>query len=330
VIEIEKFNPFDIMTFSYDKCFLCGEELDNENCSEEHIYPKWLQRKFNLWNKTIDLLNGTKIQYKDLKIPCCRKCNGILSDMIEMPISEAVDAGFATFIMLDEKTIFQWLNKLAYGMLFKELSLKSDRSDPQSPSIYNEEYLKEHKMQFLFLQSIIYNSVFFNNPWSILIFKINPEQEEKYWAYENPFSKFFAIRLNDIGVIANLMDNGCLKDSFMQFEHMKELFNNDLHPIQFAELCAKLHYKTYLLNKTPYYTIAFHKNYGLQHIISHDISGSVVFSEWNQEEYAYHLEFFLSGWGLKFSDLYLGGNLVMSYLRNEDGSFKNLFNTLKE
>lgn len=41
------FNPFDQMTFTNDRCFLCGELLTDDNRSKEHVYPKWLQNKFN-------------------------------------------------------------------------------------------------------------------------------------------------------------------------------------------------------------------------------------------------------------------------------------------
>ena len=70
-----QYSPFEKMTFTYDKCFLCGEILTDENSTEEHIYPKWLQNKFDLWDKQLILLNGTGINYRNLKIPCCKRCN---------------------------------------------------------------------------------------------------------------------------------------------------------------------------------------------------------------------------------------------------------------
>ena len=80
------FNPFDQMTFTNDRCFLCGELLTDVNRSKEHVYPKWLQNKFNLWNASLILLNNTPIRYKDLTIPCCKRCNGIMSNKIEKSV----------------------------------------------------------------------------------------------------------------------------------------------------------------------------------------------------------------------------------------------------
>ncbi|CUP05012.1 Uncharacterised protein [Clostridium baratii] len=78
------YNPFNQMTFDYDKCFLCGEELNSNNSTVEHVFPKWLQHKFDLWNKKLILLNGSEIQYKNLTIPCCKNCNNnYLSNELE-------------------------------------------------------------------------------------------------------------------------------------------------------------------------------------------------------------------------------------------------------
>lgn len=316
-------DPFEQMSFTFDRCFLCGKLLNEYNCTDEHIYPKWLLKKFDLWNKELILLNGTSIKYKNLIIPCCKECNSVMGRNIEKPIGQGVELGYNEFIKLNKTIIFHWLNKIAYGMLFKELSLKAQLSNPKSDTIYKEEHLKKHKMQYLFMSSIIYKTALINNPWSILIFRIDPCGEEKYWAHDNPFTKTFFIRMNDIGVISHLMDNGYNEGYFMEFDSMRELLSRTLHPIQFAELCAQFLYKSSLFYRDPFYTTLFDENHNPKTIISYPLSGD-AFNEWNQEGYARCLSFFLKGWGLAFEDLYKGNDLVLTYLRNNDGTFKHL------
>ena len=41
----------------------------------EHIIPRWMQRRFDLFNETLTLINGTRIPYRQLTIPCCESCN---------------------------------------------------------------------------------------------------------------------------------------------------------------------------------------------------------------------------------------------------------------
>ena len=61
--------------FGRSTCFLCSAPLRAKNRSDEHVFPKWLLQRFNLWDLKLSLLNGTDISYKQLTIPCCKTCN---------------------------------------------------------------------------------------------------------------------------------------------------------------------------------------------------------------------------------------------------------------
>lgn len=321
---MREYNPFDKMTFTSDRCFLCGIELTDENRTKEHIYPKWLQHKFNLWNDSLVLLNHTDIKYKDLTIPCCRRCNGIMSAKIEKPIQTKVDAGYDEFIKCDRTTIFQWLNKIAYGILFKETSLKLDRSNPGSGSIYSAEELKEHKMQYTFLKSIISDTKFHQKPYSILIFKIK-NAEPRYWAWENPFLHTFCIQMNDIGIISCLMDNGFNEAFFLNFEKQRGLLERHIHPVQFLEICSMFVYKVSLLYKKPFYITNYDKDGNPTDVISFDISGD-AFDDWDQEEYSKIYSALLrdNNYALDVGKVYQGNGLVASTLWDENGKFYDI------
>ena len=164
-------------SFLPDHCFVCDEILTQKNSTEEHIYPKWLQRKFNLYNQEINLLNGTFINYRNLKVPCCKHCNQTMSEAIEKPMERAVNGGYEEFVNLNRKIVFQWLNKLSYGMLYKETMLLRDRRNKESGAIVSQELLNELHMKYIFLISTINNTDYFNDPFSLLIFKLRPDEE---------------------------------------------------------------------------------------------------------------------------------------------------------
>lgn len=42
-----------------------GEKPDNE----EHVIPRWLQTRYDLWTETIFIPNATKLQYRYVKVP---------------------------------------------------------------------------------------------------------------------------------------------------------------------------------------------------------------------------------------------------------------------
>ena len=69
--EFKFYKNFKEETFDYDSCFLCGKECETKTA--EHIFPKWLQHKYDLWNKKLIVTNDTKIPYRNLTVPCCEK-----------------------------------------------------------------------------------------------------------------------------------------------------------------------------------------------------------------------------------------------------------------
>ncbi len=319
----DNFNPFEQMTFTNDRCFLCGEILHDNNRTVEHVFPKWLQHKYNLWDKKLQLLNQSLFRYRQLTIPCCKECNQALNNKIEVPVCNAVNLGYKGVADLDQRVLFLWLNKIAYGILFRELSLRVDIKDPKSESIYSAENLKKHQMQFIFLRSAILDAEFIYNPWSILLFRLDSRKHEKYWSFNSPFLKCFFIRVDDVGIIANLMDNGIQQEYFMEYEDMRSLLGEILHPLQFAELCAKILYKTSLFFRTPYYTIIFDNEKSPKTIISHPIGGD-AFDTWDQKHYASILAEFIKPWKIPVKDFYQGDDQVITYLRNNDGTFMQM------
>lgn len=56
-------------------CFLCGAELEDGKFTKEHIFPQWILKKFQLWDKSITLLNQVLYPYRTSIVPCCNKCN---------------------------------------------------------------------------------------------------------------------------------------------------------------------------------------------------------------------------------------------------------------
>lgn len=324
-LQTEDLTLNNIIPVGNDRCFLCGAKLSAENRTKEHVYPKWLQKKFNLANQSMVLLNSTKIKYHNLTVPCCRLCNEKMSKEIEKPVEIMVKAGYDSFVKMNRNIVFQWLNKLAYGILYKEISLAIDRKNINSGSIYDVDNFKERKMEYLFLKSIICDTKFYEKPYSILVFKIKNETL-RYWSWENPFFHTFCMQLNDIGIVANLLDNGCNERAWMEDKKYSGLLEKDLHPIQFLEVCARFAYKCSLFLKTPTYLSVFDKNDKLTDIVSSDINGE-VFKRWDQEEYARIFDYFIVSNNYTFSGgkTYKGNGLVATTLFDENGVFYEMF-----
>ncbi|PTE32502.1 MULTISPECIES: hypothetical protein [Staphylococcaceae] len=95
----------------------------------------------------------------------------------------------------EEEIIFLWGAKIFYGLLYKELELVFDRTDPENSTIINKEFLENYKILHHFLQGIIVPTKYEGKPWSIFKFNIG---EEGFDYYDNFLSYVFSIRLGKV------------------------------------------------------------------------------------------------------------------------------------
>ena len=56
-------------------CFVCGVGPDAAQFSDEHILPRWILKKFNLFDRTIGVPNTAQFPYGRYTVPCCLDCN---------------------------------------------------------------------------------------------------------------------------------------------------------------------------------------------------------------------------------------------------------------
>lgn len=160
--------PFSDMQLGENECFLCGTR--DLPITQEHVFPRWLQARHDLWNQTLGLLNDTQIPYRSLLIPCCSVCNREDLSRLENRISSAVSKGYRECLRLDPHDIYLWAGKLYFGVLRKEITLAQERAKPDSERILEPESLEHFSNLHMFLQGIRNKHEFSGNvPYSVLI-----------------------------------------------------------------------------------------------------------------------------------------------------------------
>lgn len=87
------YDPADSRYLGDDRCFLCGTTLTEQTRTSEHVFPKWLLNRFDLWDSEFNLQNGTAIRYRQIRVPCCQTCNGSYLSSLESRIEQALDGG---------------------------------------------------------------------------------------------------------------------------------------------------------------------------------------------------------------------------------------------
>ncbi|MBO1513701.1 hypothetical protein [Metabacillus bambusae] len=319
------FDPFENMSFTYDRCFLCGIELNEVNESEEHVFPKWLLEKYNLWNDTLTLLNGTRIPYRMLKIPCCTECNNNHLSNMENTIKKGLEDGYEKFANIDRVIVYQWISKIFYGLLFKELSLTYDRSKPSSGTITTPELLKGYRMTHSFMQSVRYPIEFEGfQPWSIHILEGQVSDNRRIFNYIDGLNTLtFSINLGTIIIFAHLQDNGI--HQVAKNDYFNKLKGCKLHNVQFIEIATKLVYSSYLLNHSPYYMLNY-PNEENEPLKVFSLSSSYYYDDWDETEYANLLHYYLSHfYEIEIENVYSKKDQkCASFIRNNDGSFNEI------
>lgn len=240
--------------FADGVCFLCGTKMPVDAYTVEHVIPKWLQRKFALWDVRVHLLNGTQIPYRDLVIPCCSDCNNIHLSKIERQVRERVEAGPSEVMGMDRVVLSQWLLKIFFGFLYREIFLPLDRTRPGLGSIVAPADMEQFQFLHYILQSVRVPMEFdfFGSPVpaSIFVFEVK-EPSESYLQFDykdDVIHRCVQLRMGRIGVLA-AFDMGFQAVEGAEF--FPKYFGHALHPLQFNELAVNLFSKGRKLEINP-------------------------------------------------------------------------------
>lgn len=222
------------------RCVMCRNLLTKDTKSAEHIYPKWLQNQFHLWDKKLTLPNGSQIPYRQLTVPCCKECNGGLMADWEKQIQTAVEQGYDSFISLKEEVVVWWIYKLYYSKLIKELSIKSDIKNPHSDTMFTEMLLKEYSPIYFYMCELLKGTKF-NDPKPYELYIYRTSQSHAFDYVDDISRHVVYLQMNDILIV-------CALDSFnlfrIQYENeLRSLGSMGIvHPLQSLELFVKMIY----------------------------------------------------------------------------------------
>jgi hypothetical protein len=116
---VQLYNPFERLTFTDKVCFLTGEEAINEKLT---VFPQWVLDRNQLHDKPFKLLDESIITYQDIRVPCSADTLLALSKL-ENEVEDAFEGGYKAVKALGELTLFQWLAKMVYGMIYYETTV---------------------------------------------------------------------------------------------------------------------------------------------------------------------------------------------------------------
>jgi hypothetical protein len=312
------YQPFKKMQFDDEHCFLSGEKIINKN--KLSIFADWLSKTYHLKDMPFKMLDESMKTYADIKVPCIEETANHLNKL-EDKIQKAFEIGYHEVIKLDPDSVFLWVAKTVYGVIFNEIqsAIKQQNSFAEG---FNMSQGLIHKFSMLqtMLQKVNQPIAFENfKPYSLFITKVNNVENE--FAYRDEINTLtFSLRMKDFGILINLQDNGANK--LYHEEVWEKIKGKTLHPIQFEELCAKVFYSAYLFNRLPeYHIIPTDEQIFIEAMPLRGMNNKPIFDEWQFRTYGQVVENFWKPWGFLLLEIIKKPEQPMSFLFDINGNF---------
>ncbi len=246
-------------------CFICGSNPEEKPFNNEHIIPKWLLRKYNLFDKAITIPNNETINYSRYVVPCCGECNQFLGDNIETPVkvilenlleNEKTGERLLTeFTSENIKLLTIWLNLIYLKTHLKDTNLREKldmRENPKSIFSTYERFMEDLHHVHCVARSIYTGFDISPNALGSISF-INLENTNgiDQYGYGDNISFTMFIRLERIGIIHVLNDAAAVGSVMANWLNEIQGNINEIGIFQFRELYARYCYMNILIKNRP-------------------------------------------------------------------------------
>jgi len=240
-----------------NNCFLCGTQKTSFAFNDEHIIPKWVLKKYDLFNKSITLPNDEKIRYDKYKIPCCIECNSFLGNVLEKDIQKLVETGYNGLIQQidDEKiwNIFLWLSLIFFKTHYKDSFLRKHLDQRKGDESISESYEWGflHHIHAMVTALKNGNSISRECLGSLLVLPAKLSENYHDFDYRDIYeANTILLRMGDIAFLA-VLDDSCAASNF--FQNHFEKIDGPLSPIQLRETLSHLTLLNFKLKYRPQY-----------------------------------------------------------------------------
>jgi len=313
------YNPFLDFKFDNKSCFLTGETLHSEEESIQ-VFPVWMMRAFDLEEKPFKMLDESFSTYKKLKLPCATD-TALAFEKLELEVEKAMQSGYAAVKDLDQLSLFQWVAKILYGVVFSEIQVGMKQAFLSGEEMnFSQALVHKFRNLHTMLQSLLVPMEFeHRNPFTVEIFEVD-NADETFLYRDEINTLIFSLRMKDFAIIATLQDNGT--NAIFHEDILQKVKGKKLHPIQFEEICARYFYSSYLFNRLPEYTIMeTESKVFVEPMPLNDWTLKPIFDHWVVKTYGQVLESFWKPWGYLLFEIIKDPENPMTFITDKDGNF---------
>jgi hypothetical protein len=271
-------------------------------------------------NPTIlEMLNKRSQRLPSLQVPCCYECNQELQRFVEAPVASAIKLGYRAVRKLHPIVLFFWLGKMYYALRYRELFQSHDPKRPEDGAIVSDAAFKELLPLHCFLQGIRGGlNTSDACPWSLVVCQTKRYDDDALnFDYRDGRSlEAVALRVRSTGIVMTFGDQGYAEG---MVQHLLDLAADEpLHPLQFAELYARMWYAAHLRRRPYSYSFNFAAGAITSRLLNNASNKMYAeyFDEWKDAEYVQYLA---AATGFPVETLYKPPDLVRCFIHDAKG-----------
>ena len=317
------YDPFDGMRFGPGTCFLSGQSVGPDDIIP--VFAAWLQARYNLAERPIQLLDQRIVPIKELRLPATPAARQRIEDL-ESRVEAAAAQGPAALRALGDDTLFLWLGKMFYGIFVTELLNEFEPLiKPKYPLAENAALVRRFQAFYQLLQGLRVPTEYADFvPGSVFVLEADPTEDVTPFEYDDDLNTLvFSIKLDKAVLVACLVDIGLVGQA------MRKVYadaQRPLHPVQIAEFKARVYYAAHLLHVVPD-IYPRHPRPGDTQIVFDalidDVTGA-IFNPWENSAYTQTLAEMWQRWNITLADVAAKPAEPLTLLYNTDGSPREL------
>lgn len=242
------YDPFEGMRFGVGTCFLSGQPVGPDDTVP--VFAEWLQVRYQLAARSIQLLDQRTVQFRDLCLPASPAVRQRI-DALEAQVAAAAAQGPAALRALGPETLFLWMGKMFYGIFITELLNEVEPLvKPRYPLAENAALVRRFQAFFQLLQGLRVPTTYADFvPGSVFVLEADPTEDYTPFEYDDDLNTLvFSIKLDTAVLVACLVDIGLIAQAMRR---VADDARRPLHPVQLAEFKARVYYAAHLLHVVP-------------------------------------------------------------------------------
>ncbi len=317
------YDPFDGMRFGPETCFLSGQPVGPADTVP--IFADWLQARYHLAERPMQLLDQRTVQFRDLRLPASAAVRQRIAEL-ESRVEAAAAQGPAALRALGDDALYLWMGKMFYGIFITELLNEFEPLiKPKYPLAENAALVRRFQAFFQLLQGLRVPTEYADFvPGSVFVLETDSAEDVTPFEYDDDLNTLvFSIKLDKTVLVACLVDIGLIGQA------MGKVYadaRRPLHPVQVAEFKARVYYAAHLLHVVPD-IYPRHPRPGDTTLVFDalidDVTGA-IFNPWENAAYTQTLAEMWQRWNITLADVVAKPAEPLSLLYDEAGEPKHL------